>query len=76
MSDPTLVFVVAGYADKSGNPQGNQALSNARAENVSRLMKQAGVTNVIHTVAMGGTDVLENTRPDQNRAVEIWSVIP
>jgi outer membrane protein OmpA-like peptidoglycan-associated protein len=76
MSDPTLVFVVAGYADRSGNPQGNQALSNARAENVARLMKQAGVTNVIHTVAMGGTDVLENTRPDQNRAVEIWSVIP
>jgi outer membrane protein OmpA-like peptidoglycan-associated protein len=76
MSDPTLVFVVAGYADKSGNPQGNQALSNARAENVARLMKQAGVTNVIHTVAMGGTDVLENTRPEQNRAVEVWSVIP
>jgi outer membrane protein OmpA-like peptidoglycan-associated protein len=76
MSDPTLVFVVAGYADKSGNPGGNQALSNARAENIARLMKQAGVTNVIHTVAMGGTDVLENTRPDQNRAVEIWSVVP
>ena len=76
MSDPTLVFVVAGYADKSGNPGGNQALSNARAENIARLVKQAGVTNVIHTVAMGGTDVLENTRPDQNRAVEIWSVIP
>jgi outer membrane protein OmpA-like peptidoglycan-associated protein len=76
MSDPTLVFVVAGYADKSGNPAGNQSLSNARAENIARLMKQAGVTNVIHTVAMGGTDVLENTRPDQNRAVEIWSVIP
>jgi outer membrane protein OmpA-like peptidoglycan-associated protein len=76
MSDPTLVFVVAGYADKSGNPAGNQALSNARAEYIARLMKEAGVTNVIHTVAMGGTDVLENTRPDQNRAVEIWSVIP
>jgi outer membrane protein OmpA-like peptidoglycan-associated protein len=76
MSDPTLVLVVAGYADKSGSPGGNQALSNARAENIARLVKQAGVTNVIHTVAMGGTDVLENTRPDQNRAVEIWSVIP
>jgi outer membrane protein OmpA-like peptidoglycan-associated protein len=76
MSDPTLVLVVAGYADKSGSPGGNQALSNARAENIARLMKQAGVTNVIHTVAMGGTDVLENTRPDQNRAVEIWSVVP
>ncbi len=76
MSDPTLVFVVAGYADKSGNPAGNQALSNARAENIARLMKQAGVTNVVHTVAMGGTDVLENTRPDQNRAVEIWAVVP
>ena len=76
MGDPTLVFVVAGYADRSGNPAGNQALSNERAENIARLMKQAGVTNVIHTVAMGGTDVLEHTRPDQNRAVEIWSVIP
>jgi len=76
LSDPTLVLVVAGYADKSGNPQGNQALSNARAENIARLIKQAGVTNVIHTVAMGGTDVLENTRPDQNRAVEIWTVVP
>ncbi len=76
MSDPTLVLVVAGYADKSGSPGGNQALSNSRAENIARLVKQAGVTNVIHTVAMGGTDVLENTRPDQNRAVEIWSVIP
>jgi outer membrane protein OmpA-like peptidoglycan-associated protein len=76
LSDPTLVLVVAGYADKSGNPGANQALSNARAENIARLIKQAGVTNVIHTVAMGGTDVLENTRPDQNRAVEIWSVIP
>jgi outer membrane protein OmpA-like peptidoglycan-associated protein len=76
MSDPTLVFVVAGYADRSGNPRGNQALSNARAENIARLMRQSGVTNVIHTVAMGGTDLLENTRPDQNRAVEIWSVVP
>jgi outer membrane protein OmpA-like peptidoglycan-associated protein len=77
MSDPTLVFVVAGYADKSsGNPGINQSISNARAENIARIMKQAGVTNVIHTVAMGGTDVLENTRPDQNRAVEIWSVVP
>src|SRR6266550_1655520 len=62
MSDPTLVLVVAGYADKSGSPGGNQALSNARAENIARLMKQAGVTNVIHTVAMGGTDVLESER--------------
>src|ERR1700737_2686651 len=76
MSDPTLVLVVAGYADKSVRPGGNQALSNARGDDIARLVKQAGVTNVIHTVAMGGTDVLENTRPDQNRAVEIWSVIP
>src|SRR5258708_672917 len=76
MSDPTFGFVWAGYADKSGNPAGNQALSNARADNIARLMKQAGVTNVAHTVAMGGSDVLENTRPDQNRAVEIWAVVP
>ncbi len=76
MSDPTLVFVVAGYADKGGNPASNYRLSNERAENISRIMKSAGVTNVIHTVAMGGTDILDEKRADQNRAVEIWSVIP
>jgi outer membrane protein OmpA-like peptidoglycan-associated protein len=74
-ADPTLVFVVAGYADKSGSPGGNFALSNERAESIARLMKNAGITNVIHTVAMGGQDILD-TRPDQNRAVEIWSVLP
>jgi outer membrane protein OmpA-like peptidoglycan-associated protein len=74
MSDPTLVFVVAGYADKGGSPSANIRLSDDRAQNIARLMKTAGVTNVIHTVAMGATDILG--RPDQNRAVEIWAVIP
>jgi outer membrane protein OmpA-like peptidoglycan-associated protein len=74
MSDPTLVFVVAGYADKGGNPSANLRLSDDRAQNISRTMKSAGVTNVIHTVAMGATELLG--RPDQNRAVEIWAVIP
>ena len=30
----------------------------------------------MQTVAMGGTEVLDSTHPDQNRAIEIWAVVP
>jgi outer membrane protein OmpA-like peptidoglycan-associated protein len=77
MSDPTLVFIVAGYADTSGDPAGNIRLSEARAQAVSNVMStNAGVNNLIRTVGMGGTELLGNRRPDQNRAVEIWAVLP
>jgi serine/threonine protein kinase len=32
--------------------------------------------NAIQTVGMGGTELLGNKRPDQNRAVEVWAVVP
>lgn len=76
LADPTLVLVVAGYADSGGNPGVNMRLSQERADGVSRLLKRAGVLNVIHTVAMGSTDLLDSKRPEQNRAVEIWAVVP
>jgi outer membrane protein OmpA-like peptidoglycan-associated protein len=77
ISDPTLVFIVAGYADLGGDPRGNLRLSDERAQAVSNAMAEnAGVINLVRTVGMGGTDLLSNRRADQNRAVEIWAVIP
>jgi outer membrane protein OmpA-like peptidoglycan-associated protein len=77
ISDPTLVFIIAGYADLGGDPRGNLRLSDERAQAVSNAMAEnAGVINLVRTVGMGGTDLLSSRRADQNRAVEIWAVIP
>jgi outer membrane protein OmpA-like peptidoglycan-associated protein len=77
MSDPTLVFIVAGYADLTGDARVNLKLSDERAQAVSNaLAESAGVINLVRTVAMGGTDLLSSKRPNQNRAVEIWAVVP
>jgi outer membrane protein OmpA-like peptidoglycan-associated protein len=77
MSDPTVVFVVAGYADAAGDPKKNLQLSEQRADAVTRILKEkTNLLNVIHSVGMGSTDLLDNRRSDQNRAVEIWAVAP
>ena len=77
ISDPTIVFVVAGYADSSGDPKKNLQISQQRADNVTKTLKdKTSLLNVIHSVGMGSTDLLDGKRPDQNRAVEIWAVAP
>jgi outer membrane protein OmpA-like peptidoglycan-associated protein len=77
ISDPTVVFVVAGYADSAGDAKKNLQLSEQRAENITKILKdQTNLLNVIHSIGMGSTDVLDNQRSDQNRAVEIWAVAP
>ncbi|MBV8377381.1 MAG: OmpA family protein [Verrucomicrobia bacterium] len=75
ISDPTVVFVVAGYADAVGDPKKNLQISQQRADNVTRVLKEkTNLLNVIHSVGMGSTDLLDGKRHDQNRAVEIWAV--
>jgi outer membrane protein OmpA-like peptidoglycan-associated protein len=77
VSDPTVVFVVAGYADAAGDPKTNLQISQQRADNVTKALKEkTNLLNVIHSVGMGSTDLLDGKRPDQNRAVEIWAVAP
>lgn len=77
ISDPTIVFVVAGYADATGDPKKNLQISQQRADNVTKTLKdKTNLLNVIHSVGMGSTDLLDGKRPDQNRAVEIWAVAP
>jgi serine/threonine protein kinase len=77
LSDPTVVLVVAGYADIVGRPDLNLHFSQERAENVSKILKeQAKLSNAMQMIGMGGTDLLDSKRPESNRAVEIWAVVP
>ena len=77
VSDPTVVFVVAGYADAAGDPKSNLQISQQRADNVTKVLKdKTNLLNVIHSVGMGSTALLDGKRLDQNRAVEIWAVAP
>jgi outer membrane protein OmpA-like peptidoglycan-associated protein len=75
--DPTAVFVILGYADPKGDPKKNIAFSQARADAVLKAMRdKLGVINVMHTVAMGGSKLLDAQNLEKNRIVEIWAVLP
>jgi len=77
VSDPTIILVVAGYADTGGRTDLNLRISQERAENVTKILKeQAKLLNAMQTIGMGGTELLDSNRPDQNRAVEVWAVVP
>jgi outer membrane protein OmpA-like peptidoglycan-associated protein len=76
-SDPTVVFVVLGYADKKGDRKMNEAISLERAEAVADVLKnKSGVENLIRAVGMGGSDLFGSTALDKNRVVEVWVVLP
>ncbi len=75
--DPTVVFVVLGFADKKGDPKANLAISLQRAETVVKALKEkAGVMNVIQPVGMGGSELFDSSSLDKNRVVEVWAVLP
>lgn len=75
--DPTAVFVILGYADPVGDPKKNLAISQARADAVLETMRdKASVNNVMHSVAMGGSTIVDQKDLDKNRIVEVWAVLP
>lgn len=75
--DPTAVFVILGYADPKGDPKKNIAYSQARAEAVLKAMRdRLNVINVMHTIGMGGSKLLDGQNLEKNRIVEIWAVKP
>jgi outer membrane protein OmpA-like peptidoglycan-associated protein len=75
--DPTVVFVVLGFADTKGDPQKNVAISLQRADNVVKALKdRAAVMNVIHAVGMGSSDLFDAQNLEKNRVVEVWAVLP
>lgn len=77
LEDPTLVFVVLGYADKQGDPVVNEKASIDRAQNVLGLMRdRCAVRNVMYAVGMGGSTFYDGKSAAKNRIVEIWAVFP
>jgi flagellar motor protein MotB len=75
--DPTVVFVVAGYADKQGNEGQNMEISKQRAQVVAKILEtQAKIANTIRAVGMGGSEFFGHGTPDKNRVVEIWLAAP
>ena len=75
--DPTLVFVILGYADSVGDDKKNIAISQARADNIAAVMKnKCEVLNVMHSVAMGSSKLLDDKNLEKNRIVEVWAVKP
>lgn len=75
MEDPTLVFVVLGYADK-GDPQAEKS-SIDRAQSVLGAMKdRCNVQNVMYSVGMGTAALADAKQVTKNRLVEVWAVYP
>ena len=76
-SDPTAVFVILGYADTKGDPKKSLAISQTRADAVKKAMKdKCGISNVLHSVAMGSSKLLDAQKLEKNRIVEVWVVLP
>lgn len=77
VDDPTVVFVILGYADQKGNAKVNADISQSRATSVlNALRDKCGFQNVMHAVAMGGSTLFSDKQAEKNRVVEIWAVLP
>ena len=75
--DPTVVFVVLGFADKKGDEKKNLTISLQRADSIVKALKDRGaIMNVIHAVGMGSSDMFDAKDLDKNRVVEVWAVLP
>jgi len=75
--DPAIVFVILGFADKTGIEKTNLQVSLDRADQVTEVLrKRCGMLNVMQTVPMGVSDLSNPQDPAGNRAVEVWAVLP
>lgn len=75
--DPTVVFVVLGYADQKGDAKANYELSLRRARStLDALRDRCGFQNVMHAVGMGGSTMFSQQQADKNRVAEVWAVLP
>lgn len=75
--DPTVVLVVAAYADKQGSDEQNLQISKERATNLMKILQNQGhVTNTVRAVGMGGLDFFDKNDAEKNRIAEVWLVAP
>lgn len=72
---PSLQLRIAGHADKVGEPDKNQALSEQRAEAVKAFLVQAGVAaDRLRTVGYGDTRPRYPSPDVRNRRVEVEEI--
>ena len=77
LSDPTVVLVFVGYADTQGDEAKNLEISRSRAESVEKLVSaRLKLSNLMHSVGMGGQELFDKTNREKNRVVEVWAVQP
>jgi outer membrane protein OmpA-like peptidoglycan-associated protein len=77
VSDPTVVLVMVGYADKQGDQAKNVEISRTRAESIVKSLKERlKVVSMMHAVGLGGQDLFDKGSLDKNRIVEVWAVQP
>ncbi len=76
-ADPTVVFVVLGYADSRGDAGKNLEISTRRAESVlTTIRDRFKILNLMHAVGMGSSEMFDAENFDKNRVVEVWAVLP
>jgi outer membrane protein OmpA-like peptidoglycan-associated protein len=77
LADPTVILIMVGYADKQGEEPRNVEISRSRADSVVKVLREkTDLTNIMHTVGMGGQDLFDQSNLDKNRLVEVWAVQP
>jgi outer membrane protein OmpA-like peptidoglycan-associated protein len=77
LSDPTVVLIFVGYADTQGNEDTNLEISRTRAESVQKMVSaRLKLSNLMHSVGMGGQELFDKENREKNRVVEVWAVQP
>lgn len=77
LTDPTVVLIFVGYADTQGNEAANLEISRTRAESVQKMVSaRLKVSNLLHSVGMGGQELFDKENREKNRVVEVWAVQP
>lgn len=62
-------IAVHGHTDNTGTPDGNMALSQARAESVAQFLRSKGITNVIRSYAHGQEEPIADNSTASGRAI-------
>jgi outer membrane protein OmpA-like peptidoglycan-associated protein len=77
LGDPSVVFVVLGYASKTGASQLNMKLSQERANStMNYLQLGCQVKNAVYSLPMGASTLFGKNNLTDNQAAEIWIVLP
>lgn len=77
VKNPTVVFVILGFADTIGSTESGMKLSTARADNVTDTLRDhCKLHNRMQPVGMGSSEFFGADKKEKNRVVEVWVVIP